>query len=143
MVNSSNYEFIKEESQLNINGYHGFHWNSIVTPSELGGIMWNLSPTQHHGTGNILACQSNGMPHDHNPHINVNNYWNLLFQGTPPGEYEFMPGGHFAITKEQVHIRSVDFYSKIVNLLETNDIAPCIIERLECYIFNEKYKENR
>ena len=53
-----------------------------------------------------------------------------------------MPGGHFCITKEQILIRTKEFYKKIVDFLLEDEIAPWIIERLECYIFNQNFKTN-
>jgi hypothetical protein len=47
-----------------------------------------------------------------------------------------MPGGHFGITKQQAQLRSKDFYKNIVDFLLEEEVAPWIIERLECYIFN-------
>jgi hypothetical protein len=72
--------------------------------------------------------------------INVNKYWDILFDGPPPNSYEFIPGGHFGITKEHARERSKEFYKKILYLLLSEKVAPRIIERLECYIFNLKYK---
>ena len=109
-------------------------------PSSLGGRMWNLSPSKQHGEGKVLACQSNGQPQDSNPNINVDKYWNLIFTDPKPKEYEFIPGGHFCITKEQVRLRSKQFYETIEDLLLEDDSAPWMIERLECYIFNPTYK---
>jgi hypothetical protein len=139
-VINNNIEVIKNRSTLNIGGYYGYHFNTITIPSEKGGIMHTMYPSQHHGDGKIIACYSNGMPHDHNPNINVDSYWELLFDSPKPNMYEFIPGGHFGITKEHAHIRSLDFYKKIITLLTEDNIAPWIIERLECYIFNSKYK---
>jgi hypothetical protein len=130
---------------LEIGGYNGFHFNTITVHSEKGGLMHTMYPSQHHGNGNgkIIACYSNGTPHDHNPNINVDVYWDILFDCPKPNIYEFMPGGHFGLTKEHAHIRSIDFYRDIVNLLEKNEIAPWLIERLECYIFNPNYKTKK
>jgi hypothetical protein len=133
-------ETFKNHSALNIGGYYGYHFNTITVHSEKGGIMYTMHPSQHHGDGKIIACYSNGMPQDHNSNINVDLYWDMLFDEPKPEMYEFMPGGHFGISKEHVHLRPLDFYSKIVNLLEEREIAPWLIERLECYIFNPKYK---
>lgn len=128
-----------QREQVKIEGYSGYHWNSIRTPSSYGGIMWELYPSTHHGDGNILYCNSNGSPQDSNPLIDVDKYWNLFFKSNPPNRYEFIPGGHFAITKEHVKIRSKEFYKKIVEFLLDEEVAPWIIERLECYIFNPRY----
>jgi len=126
--------------QLKIEGYYGFHFNTITVPSSLGGRMWNLSPSKQHGNGNVLVCQSNGQPQDSNPNINVDKYWDLLFTDQKPTEYEFMPGGHFGITKEHAQLRSKEFYKKVCDLLLEDESAPWMIERLECYIFNPKIK---
>lgn len=130
----------EERCQLKIGGYYGFHYNTITIPSQKGGIMWNLSPSKHHGNGKVLVCKSNGQPQDGNPNINVDKYWDLLFTDQKPEEYEFMPGGHFGITKEHAHKRSKQFYKKVVDLLLEDDTAPWMIERLECYIFNPSIK---
>lgn len=135
VINDNDYE---NRCQIKIGGYYGFHFNTITVPSPRGGIMWSLSPSKQHGKGNVLVCQSNGHPQDYNPNIDVDKYWNILFTGPKPTEYEFMPGGHFAITKEQAHIRSKEFYKKIIDLLLADETAPWIIERLELYIFNKQ-----
>lgn len=140
LIEVINNETWVDRCALEIEGYYGFHWNSIKVPSPKGGIMHSLKPTTHHGNGNIISCNSNGSPQDRNPLINVDKYWELLFEGIPPPIYEFIPGGHFGITKEYTHIRSREFYGKICNLLTEDIWAPWMIERLECYIFNPKYK---
>ena len=139
-VVNSDVETFKNRAALNIGGYYGYHFNTITIPSEKGGIMHTMYPSQHHGDGKIISCYSNGMPHDHNSNINVDLYWDMLFDEPKPSIYEFIPGGHFGITKEHAHIRSCEFYKKICELLIDNETAPWMIERLECYIFNSKYK---
>jgi len=126
--------------QLKIGGYYGFHFNTITVPSPLGGSMWALSSSTHHGEGRVLTCQSNGAPQDSNPNIDVDRYWNRFFNQAPPAQYEFIPGGHFGITKEHAKLRSKDFYKHIADFLLEEDVAPWIIERLECYIFNPNIK---
>jgi len=125
---------------IKINGYYGFHFNTITSPGPLGGIMWKLSPSTQHGNGNVLICDSNGRPQDNNPNIDVDSYWSKLFLSDKPSNYEFIPGGHFGITKETIKYRDKDFYGKIVDLLENEVTAPWMIERLECYIFNKQIK---
>lgn len=133
-------EKIKDRSALNFGGYYGYHFNTIKIPSTKGGIMHTMHTSNHHGNGKILSCKSNGQPHDNNPNINVDSYWEMLFDEEKPIEYEFIPGGHFGITKEQIKIRTLSFYKTIVELLEESTHAPWVFERLECYIFNQKYK---
>lgn len=140
IINEDDPEFYKLNAKLTIGGYYGFHYNTITTPSEKGGIMWNLTPSNHHGSGKVLVCNSNGSPQDANPNIDVDKYWPMFFNSPPPNVYEFMPGGHFGINKDHAKLRSRDFYKKIVDFLLELDIAPWIIERLECYIFNPNIK---
>ena len=131
----------KNNSIVNFGGYYGYHWNSVKVPTPRAGIMWTLSESKQFGNNNkVLICYSNGYPQDHNPNINVDSIWELLFNNQKPNNYEFVPGGHFSITKEQILIRSLDFYKFILNLLESDITMPWNIERLECYIFNPKFK---
>jgi hypothetical protein len=139
-VINGNYDDFVNNSQLTIGGYFGYHWNSITVPSEKGGIMWTLSNSLQHGNGKVLVCFSNGFPQDSNPNIDVDKYWRILFENEPPHNYEFIPGGHFGITKEHVKLRSREFYQKIVDILIESEHTPWVIERLECYIFNPNYK---
>ncbi len=121
-----------ERAKLRIGGYYGFHHNTI-------GTMWDL-PESTTFSGRALYCLPNGMPQDHNPEIDVDRYWRILFAEPVRSLYEFMPGGHFAITSEQARKRPASFYRKIIELLETELVAPWIIERLEPYIFDERFK---
>lgn len=125
-------DVITSNATLKFDGYFGYHFRNVG--------MWGLTPTNHFEGGNVLTCHSDGHPQDPGRNIDVNRYWGILFDEPIPDIYEFMPGGHFGITKENVKLRSLEFYKKIIELLETEYIAPWIIERLECYIFNKKYK---
>lgn len=116
-------------------GYYGF--DTLHTSSS--------SPFQHVGTGRGLVSYMDGCPsHCGLPLAEV---WKRLFVSNTPPFFEFNPGGHFAITKEQIHKRSKQFYGLVVELLEkgcpdiTNDVNlfPYCIERLENYIFNENF----
>jgi hypothetical protein len=127
---NGNEEYRNNYASLKFDGYKGYHWNSI-------GTMWNLHKSQQFFSGNVLACSSNGYPHEKN--LNINEIWNVLFKSKTPNEYEFIPGGHFCVSKETVHIRSKQFYCKLVELLETHERMPWIVERLEPYIFDKRF----
>ena len=124
---------IPKNASLIIGGYYGFHNNTL-------GTAWSLFKSNHFSGGHVLVCQGNGHPQDLNPNINVDRVWDQLFDHKKPNNYEFMPGGHFVITKEQIKNRSLQFYQKIVDLLESDETMPWNIERLECYIFCPNYK---
>jgi hypothetical protein len=140
VVNQRNPELYSMFSQVNVGGYYAYHYNTITEPGPRGGVMWNLSPSNHH-QGKILICYSNGTPHHFDSDMDLDGHFQMLFQETPPTEYEFIPGGHFGISKEHARFRSREFYKKIVDFLIEKDLAPWIIERLECYIFNPKYND--
>jgi hypothetical protein len=130
---NSDIETISQKATLHFNGYWGFHWNDI-------GTMWHMPTSIQFTKGNVLTCESSGSPHDQG--LNVNSVWVDLFKSTSPTYYEFIPGGHFGVSKETVHIRSKKFYGRIVELLETQEKMPWNIERLEPYIFNQNYNSN-
>jgi hypothetical protein len=130
----------KQNARLIVGGYYGFHYNSIKNPSKNGGIMWNMKNSEQHGIGKVLSCYSNGSPQHKIGEFDVDELWRELFVGEPPVTYEFIPGGHFCVTKEHIKIRSELFYKKIVDILELDINSPWVIERLECYIFNPKFK---
>lgn len=126
---------MEKNAELRIGGYYGYHNNTL-------GSAWDMIKSQQFGNGKVLVCSSNGYPQDKNPLIDVDRYWNILFKSPKPNYYEFIPGGHFCITKEQVHLRNKEFYQKIIHLLIEEETAPWMIERLECYIFNPEFKTN-
>lgn len=134
---NSDIDSIEKNASIVIDGYYGYHNNYF-------GSAWSMYPSSQFGGGSILSCQSNGHPHDTNPNINVDKYWNILFSDNhnPPPYYDFIPGGHFAITKEQIKNRSKEFYKKIVDILIEDEHSPWMIERLECYIFNKNFLTN-
>jgi hypothetical protein len=126
-------DLLSQKASLTIGGYYGFHNNTL-------GTAWIMSKSKQFNNGFVLSCQSDGKPQDNNSKIDVDKYWNILFDEPKPNEYEFMPGGHFAITKTQIHLRSKELYKKIIDLLIEDVTSPWMIERLECYIFNLNYK---
>lgn len=124
---------IPNKASICIGGYYGYHNNTL-------GTAWNMPASQQFSNGKTLMCLSNGHPQDTNPLINVDKYWDILFDEPRPKTYEFIPGGHFSVTKEHAKLRSKELYKKITELLIEDKTAPWMIERLECYIFNLKYK---
>lgn len=140
-----------QNAQMVVGGYFGYHYNTYKATGNTGLIpgydikkirgsgMWDLYPSNHH-SGLCIRCDSQGFP-QHGEDLNLNKWWKDFFQGEPPNFYEFIPGGHFGLTAKHAQTRSKKFYSKVINFLETNELAPWVIERFEPYIFNENYKE--
>jgi hypothetical protein len=84
----------------------------------------------------VLKCDVFGNPH-HPTSLPIKTIWDELFTTECPQILEFTPGGHFSISKEQILYKSLDFYKKVLILLENNELSPWVIERLEPYIFNK------
>ena len=101
-----------------------------------------MPPSRQFGTGRVLSCFENGVPQADPTIFDIRlvDYWKQFFTSDHPEEYEFMPGGHFCISKEHAHARSKDFYKSVVLSLESDPQSPWNIERLECYMFNPNYK---
>jgi hypothetical protein len=66
--------------------------------------------------------------------------WNELFDYKIVDKIIFTPTGHFVISKEHLRSRPKSFYQKILNILETDNMSPWVIERLEIYIFDLNIK---
>ena len=81
----------------------------------------------------VLTCDKNGSPH--HPNLDIEDMWNKIFINQCPEILKFTPAGHFCVSKKQVHKLSLDYYKRILNILETDPNSPWIIERLEPYIF--------
>lgn len=86
----------------------------------------------------VVSCDKNGVPH--HPGLNIEPIWNMLFAEQIPDKILFTPAVHFCVTRDHVKLRPKKFYEKIVSILETHEIAPWVIERLEPYIFDQTYK---
>jgi len=71
--------------------------------------------------------------------LNIQSVWDILFQEECPLNLSWTSGGHFCVSKKQVHKRPLLFYQEIVKILENGHLTPWIIERLEHYIFDMNY----
>ncbi len=108
--------------------------------STASALNWEPHMPKEAYTGKTLICKQDGAPH-HRPHeLNIATLWPQIFESSVPETFEFVPAGHFCISKQQLRTRTKKFYSNIVNLLETRHLCPYEIERLEPYIFNPKVK---
>jgi hypothetical protein len=129
---NSDLNFWNEQCQQHFEEYWCFF--SILGPST-----WNWHSASQFG-GNVLSCDQNGSPN--HPGLVIPVIWNQLFETPCPQELEFVPAGHFCVSRQQVHKRSKSFYQRVLKILETNPQAPWIIERLEPYIFNPIIRES-
>ncbi len=101
---------------------------------DLGGC-WFFQTTIPH----IITCDTNGNP-DH-PGLPINEIWNQLFDKSIPDILRFTAAGHFCISRDHVHSKPIEFYQNILKILETNEMSPWCIERLEPYIFEKENDE--
>jgi hypothetical protein len=121
---------------------HVYNYIEIINGNEL---TFKLNSCQDFGGcwffstqfGKII-CNKFGNPY--HPGLDIESVWDELFAIPCPEIILFTPSGHFCITKAHAQKRPVSFYKKILNILETNEQAPWIIERLEPYIFNSEYE---
>jgi hypothetical protein len=113
-------------------------WNNVAKQHHEG--YWAFSDASALNGATTLKCWPDGLPHHtHTDPLRLDSLWAELFDCETPGMYEFVPAGHFCVTKEQILTRSLDFYKKLLILLETRNNCPYEVERLEPYIFNSKY----
>mgnify|MGYP003659311399 FL=1 len=134
-----------ERANLVIGGYYGFHFNTNRPNTTISlnktdgtvsqitvGKMWKMKPTSHHGSGSIISCNSDGTPQAalgvYN--IDMNEYWDKFFVSTSLSTYEFIPGGHFGITREHAQLRSRSFYKQVVDLLLSVWSVICLISNI-------------
>lgn len=103
---------------------------------------WFFSDGSALNGAKTLKCFQDGLPHHHGEHspLNIDTLWEVLFESSPPSIYEFVPAGHFCVSRTQVQQRDVEFYKRIVEQLETRDKCPWEMERLEPYVFNSQIK---
>lgn len=155
IVDTINNNLWIKNCRLNINnGYFGFNNTTVGHHHEFSKSIQfanniryyqNITnpPSLIDNIGDVLICYSNGYPHDtrFGDNLNVDKYWEMLFTNPKPPVYEFMPAGHIGLTKQQIQIRSKNFYLKIKHYLENDFYSPWVIERLECYIFDERFLE--
>jgi hypothetical protein len=86
-----------------------------------------------------LISQSNGRPH-HLPVLNIDTLWSSLFTSPPIGEYPFVAGCLFCVTKEQIRMRDISFYEKCKKITEEREQSPWEFERMMFYVFNKNIK---
>jgi hypothetical protein len=104
-------------------------------------LNWQHPMPKEAYTGKTLICKEDGSPHHRPPELNIKTLWPQIFQSDCPESFEFVPSGHFCISKNQVHKKTIDFYQNIVTILESDrKFTPYEIERLESYIFNPEIK---
>ena len=84
----------------------------------------------------ILYSRPNGRPH-HAPLLDMNEIWINLFKDPPPETYPFTAGAIFAVNRDIIKLRSLDFY-KTANMFCTDrEHGPWEFERLFISLFNK------
>ena len=116
-----------------------YDWILDVFPNSLGYSKLNIDDCHFFSNGVFkekLVSQSNGLPH-HVPVLNINTLWSSLFTSPPIGEYPFVAGCLFCVTKEQIRMRDISFYEKCKKITEEREQSPWEFERMMFYVFNK------
>jgi hypothetical protein len=80
-----------------------------------------------------LDSDKYGLPY-HNLGNELIEIWDILFDEPCPQKITFSTGGHFAITREGAHKIPLRVYRKVLELLETRESMPWVMERLNTYV---------
>lgn len=142
---SQDYPFDHVHNYVDVVNGNSIYWDMVCRMKKDGywafstgtALNWEPHMPKEAYTGNTLICESSGAPHHRPSTLNVDTLWQELFQDPVPERYEFVPAGHFCVTRDAVHVRSKKFYRKLVDLLESSrPFCPYEVERLEGYIFD-------
>lgn len=87
------------------------------------------------GLGSIICCSGNGSPH--HPGLDIDGMCDAIGISKRQS-YEFYVGGQFAVSKNQVRERSLDWWKKCYKIYTENPNSPWIFERIWPLIFNEE-----
>lgn len=94
---------------------------------------WFFNDNPYHNR--IFDCDKKGYP-DH-PELPIEEIWDMLFTSSMPDVIQFTPAGHFCVTRQHIQEIPKERFEKVLHILETHEMAPWCIERLEPYIFNK------
>ena len=116
-----------------------YNWLLDVFPNSLAYSKLSIDDCHFFSNGEFkekLVSQSNGRPY-HELILNIDTLWSSLFTSPPIGEYQFVAGCLFCITKEQIRMRDISFYEKCRKITEERELSPWEFERMMFYIFNK------
>lgn len=83
--------------------------------------------------GRELMCSETGEPH--HPDLRIHEVCERL--GLPLlNEYKFKAGAQFKVSAEEIRKRPIEWYEKAMEILEKDEEAPWIFERIWPQIFN-------
>lgn len=87
------------------------------------------------GLGSVVSCAGNGSPHHSG--LDIDGICSLIGIAQRPS-YDFYIGGQFAVNKNQIKRRSLDWWKKCYEVYMENPNSPWIFERIWPLIFNEE-----
>ena len=120
---------------------HVDNWSEIIAGDE---SVWEQVANSKYKGGyyfankGIMTSNQNGAP-DH-PGLPIAQLWEQSFIEKCPEYLEFVPSCHCIVHKDNIHVRSIQFYKNIKHILETNHLSPWSLERYISYIFNPDYR---
>jgi len=86
----------------------------------------------------VLHSRPNGTPHHGG--MDINGVWVELFEDPPLELYPFTAGAIFAVSRDTIRMRSVEFYKRANELCVNKVLGPWIFERLFISIFDNTNK---
>jgi hypothetical protein len=116
-----------------------YDWILETFPHSLGFSKLKIDDCRFFSNGIFktkLISNSNGSPH-HHPFLNIDELWSSLFTTQPIGQYEFVAGCIFCVTREQIQLRDKAFYKKCKKITEERETSPWEFERMMYHVFNK------
>ena len=86
----------------------------------------------------VIHSKPNGLPHHGG--MDINGVWVELFEDPPLELYPFTAGAIFAVSRDTIRMRSVEFYKRANELCVDVGLGPWIFERLFISIFDDTNK---
>lgn len=145
---SQDYPFDHVHNYIDVVNANPIYWDMVARFKSDGywafstgtALNWEAPMPKEAYTGNTLICDKSGAPHHRPSTLNIDTLWQLLFNDPAPEKYEFVPAGHFCVTRETAQGRPRELYERLVSILESSrPFCPYEVERLEAYVFNKLY----
>ena len=90
------------------------------------------------GNHQYLYCDRMGNPH--HPDLPIGEYFKKILKRDPPEAIFFAIGAQYIVHKRMIHNKSLDFWKGLLEMSETIEDFPWIIERLWLYIFHTTFE---
>lgn len=114
---------------------HVADWANIVNSDE---TLWNSTAVMKFKESYYFCDYGVYSCTQHELNYLMLEVWNSIFKESKfPGIIQFAPACNFIIHKNAILCKSLEFYKNIMNVLETVELSPWILERYFNYVFNK------